>query len=160
MIKKKNFNCVASYDKYNGYINFGYFSGWAVNLNRINDCWQFELKQTSYQNQRLIVRLEANKKIPAYFNEHKHPPVKIIARIAQDPQITDFLSLVIKPLQITKPSLLEIPTKENFLAIGERGEAHKLFNPYLSFTEFNNLSLADKSNMVTNFWNAAKIPDR
>ncbi len=143
MLKKSDLARVSSYERWDGFVNLNYFSGWADNICEIDGRFEFDLRQTAYDNQKLSVRLDNGEYLPSYFKDHKFPPVKIIARVQQDPKI-DYSSLIIRPLYIAKPSLIEMPSPQKFFVIGSHGAEHKTFNPFLDYESFKNLSFLEQ----------------
>jgi hypothetical protein len=143
MLKKSDLGKITTYERWDGFINLNYFSGWADNVQNINGRYEFYLRQTAYENQRLIVRLDAGEYIPSYFKEHKYPPVKIIGRVQQDPN-KPYTTLIVRPIYLSRPSLIEMPTPATFYSIGTHGENYKTFNPFLDYDAFINLSFKEQ----------------
>lgn len=143
MLKKNDLTKVSSYEKWDGFINLNYFSGWVDNIREVDDRFEFDLRQTAYDNQKLPVRLDKGEYLLSYFKDHKFPPVKIIARVQQDPKL-EYSSLIIRPLYITKPSIIEMPSPQKFFVIGTHGDEYKTFNPFLDFESFKCLSFTEQ----------------
>ncbi len=156
MLKKIDLKKVSSYIRWDGFTNLNYFSGWADNITEVNGRYEFDLRQTAYENQKLKVRLDKDEYLPSFFKEHKNPPIKIIGRIQQDPE-KDYPTLIIRPIYLSKPSLIEMPSPRKFFSIGTHGEEYKTFNPFLGFDDYLKMSFNQQQNATAKCANKSSI---
>lgn len=156
MLKKSDLNDTSKYKKWSGFVNIGYISGWADNIHQTNQIWTFDLRQTPYKDQKIRVVMNDGDYLPAYFKDHDIPPVKIICRIQQDKDL-QYNSLVIRPIYLDEPSIIEMPTPESFIALGKDNKTYKTFNPYLTYSDLTNLSANKMENATKKFVNNIEI---
>lgn len=156
MLKSNHIKKASLYESWNGYINLNYFSGYVDNLIEKESCWEFYLRQTPFKNHKLKVKLDKGDFLPTFFSESKNPLVKIIGRIQQD-STKSYRTLIIRPLHLARPSLLEVPTKKNFYKIGKHGEENKIFKPVMELRDFEKASFNMQRQIVDRFANKVHL---
>ncbi|MBY0379826.1 MAG: hypothetical protein K2P99_05440 [Burkholderiales bacterium] len=152
MLKKSDLKFKNVWQKWNGFLNLVFLSGFVENIKYGNEI-SFDIRQTGYISHGLKVVLNKGTYLPPDLAENV--PVKLYARLQPDIEM-EYSSLVLRPIYCARASLHEIPSRTDFLAKGRDSE-YKIVDPYLSLIDLAGKPQYQQNSLVKKFQNNVEV---
>lgn len=160
MLRQRDLKNIGQYVLWNNFSNIIYATGFATDI-KTNDQSQitFNLRQTAYENHKIKVILDKGVFMPADLNE-EGGMIKIIGRLQPEKIEIDgkiINNIYIRPIFLGRPSILEIPTENDFFSKGAEGEEFKTFKPTFTLKDLEDYTDKNHKEKSKGFSNNIKI---
>lgn len=153
MLKKSDLRFKSIWQKWNGFLNVVFLSGFVENIRDKDDRIIFDLRQTGFISHGLKVVLDKGTYLPAAITEGA--PVKLYTRVQQDIEC-DYSSLILRPIYCTRAGLNEIPSETQFLLKGKDSK-YKTINPYISLDQLSDKPRQKQQSLIKKFQNNVEV---
>ena len=136
------------WENWEGCRNVVFMTGFAQDITKSEQVISFKLKQSTYQDELFQVVIKKGAYQPSDLSNGA--PVKIIARVKQDPSV-DYPSLIMYPLKISRPMFNEIPTSSS--PINKDGT----INNFIDFAALEELGKGELQRKLKSFVNRVQL---